>query len=32
MGTWVFAGNALAVHTMNTDEFTISYSVAAGQN
>ena len=32
MGTWLFAGNALAVHTMNTDEFTISYSVAAGQN
>jgi len=32
MGTWVFAGNALAVHTMNTDGFSISYSVVAGQN
>ena len=31
-GTWVFAGNALAVHTMNEDTFTISYSVAAGLN
>jgi len=31
MGTWLFAGNALAVHTMNEDEFTISYSVVAGQ-
>ena len=30
MGTWKFAGNALAVHTMNTDPFTISYSVVAG--
>jgi len=32
MGTWAFAGNALAVHTMNTDQFTISYSVVAGLN
>ena len=32
MGTWVFAGNALAVHTMNTDGFSITYSVVAGQN
>ncbi len=32
MGMWVFAGNALAVHTMNTDGFSITYSVAAGQN
>jgi len=32
MGTWVFSGNALAVHTMNLDGFTISYSVVAGQN
>ena len=32
MGTWAFAGNALAVHTMNTDPFTISYSVVAGLN
>jgi len=32
MGTWVFAGNALAVHTMNTDGVTVSYSVVAGQN
>jgi len=31
MGTWAFAGNALAVHTMNENQFTISYSVAAGQ-
>jgi hypothetical protein len=30
MGTWIFSGNALAVHTMNTDEFTVSYSVNAG--
>ncbi|AFS83106.1 hypothetical protein [Candidatus Nitrosopumilus sediminis] len=27
-GTWAFAGNALAVHTMNEDPFTVSYSVA----
>jgi len=32
MGTWVFAGNALAVHTMNPDGVTVSYSVVAGQN
>jgi hypothetical protein len=31
MGTWVFAGNALAVHTPNDDQFTVSYSVVAGQ-
>jgi len=31
MGTWTFAGNALAVHTMNEEQFTISYSVVAGQ-
>jgi len=31
MGTWKFSGNALAVHTMNTDPFTVSYSVAAMQ-
>jgi len=31
MGIWAFAGNALAVHTMNEEQFTISYSVAAGQ-
>jgi hypothetical protein len=31
MGNWVFAGNALAVHTMNEDQFTVSYSVVAGQ-
>jgi hypothetical protein len=30
-GTWKFAGNALAVHTMNTNSFTVSYSVVAGQ-
>lgn len=29
MGTWEFSGNALAVHTMNTDQFTVSYSVSA---
>ena len=29
MGTWDFAGNALAVHTMNTDGFSVSYSVVA---
>ena len=27
MGTWMFSGNALAVHTMNADPFTVSYSV-----
>ena len=32
MGTWAFAGNALAVHTLNEETFTVSYSVAAGQN
>jgi len=32
MGTWKFAGNALAVHTKNLDGFTVSYSVVAGQN
>ena len=32
MGTWTFAGNALAVHTTNLDGFTVSYSVVAGQN
>jgi len=32
MGTWKFAGNAIAVHTLNTDGFNVSYSVAAGQN
>jgi len=31
MGTWVFSGNALAVHTKNTEPFTVSYSVVAGQ-
>ena len=31
MGTWAFAGNALAVHTMNKTPFTVSYSVVAGQ-
>ena len=32
MGTWIFAGNALAVHTMNPDGFSISYSVVAGKS
>jgi len=31
MGTWVFAGNALAVHTLYEDQFTVSYSVVAVQ-
>jgi hypothetical protein len=31
MGTWAFAGNALAVHTLNQEPFTVSYSVVAGQ-
>jgi hypothetical protein len=31
MGTWAFAGNALAVHTKNETPFTVSYSVVAGQ-
>ncbi|HSB50258.1 MAG TPA: hypothetical protein VLC72_02865 [Nitrosopumilaceae archaeon] len=31
MGTWVFSGNALAVHTKNAKPFTVSYSVVAGQ-
>jgi len=31
MGSWKFSGNALAVHTMKTDPFTVSYSVAAMQ-
>ena len=26
-GSWVFSGNALAVHTMNDKPFTVSYSV-----
>ncbi|RDJ32638.1 MAG: copper-binding protein [Crenarchaeota archaeon] len=29
MGSWEFSGNALAVHTLNTNEFTVSYSVSA---
>ena len=29
MGSWEFEGNALAVHTMFTDQFTVSYSVSA---
>ncbi len=29
MGTWEFEGNALAVHTMHTNQFTVSYSVSA---
>ena len=28
MGSWVFTGNAIAVHTMNEDQFTVSYSVS----
>jgi hypothetical protein len=30
-GTWNFAGNALAVHTKNTDPFTVSFTVVASQ-
>lgn len=30
-GTWTFAGNALALHTKNTDPFTVSYTVVASQ-
>jgi hypothetical protein len=30
-GTWNFAGNALAVHTKNTEPFTVSYTVVASQ-
>ena len=29
MGSWEFSGNALAVHTMNPTEFTVSYSVSS---
>jgi len=29
MGSWDFSGNALAVHTMNMNGFTVSYSVAS---
>ncbi len=29
MGSWEFSGNALAVHTMYTNQFTVSYSVSA---
>ena len=29
MGSWEFEGNALAVHTMYTNQFTVSYSVSA---
>jgi len=31
MGSWEFAGNAIAVHTKNTTPFTVSYSVVAKQ-
>lgn len=31
MGTWAFSGNALAVHTMNTEPFQVSYSVVASK-
>ena len=32
MGSWMFAANALAVHTPTPEPFTVSYSVAAGKN
>ena len=31
MGTWDFTGNAIGIHTKNPTEFTVSYSVAAGE-
>lgn len=31
MGTWQFAANAIALHTMKNTPFTVSYSVATGQ-
>ena len=31
MGTWIFSGNALAVHTKKTTPFQVSYSVVASQ-
>ena len=31
MDTWAFSGNALAVHTMKTKPFQVSYSVVASQ-
>ncbi len=31
MGTWMFSGNALAVHTKHTDQFTASFSVHPNQ-
>ena len=32
MGSWAFTGNALAVHTMNQQQFTVSYSVGYMEN
>ncbi len=29
MGSWKFSGNAVAVHTMNPTQFTVSYSVSS---
>lgn len=29
MGSWEFSGNAIALHTKNTTNFTVSYSVSA---
>lgn len=31
MGSWAFSGNALAIHTLNEEQFTVSYSVVAEQ-
>ena len=31
MGTWQFAGNAIAVHTLHTTPFQVSYTVSAHQ-
>jgi hypothetical protein len=30
-GTWNFAGNALAIHTKNTEPFTVTYTLVASQ-
>ena len=32
MGSWIFTGNALAVHTMKKDPFIVSYSVSYMEN
>ena len=32
MGTWEFSGNAIALHTKNTTQFTVIYSVSAAKS